>query len=205
MRLRCLAVALALLAAFASDSWGQSKQPTPPPSQSAQPNQPAKSYERGTEQSPVVVKMLPTKESEEKAAADANREDEKTKNDRRLARFTELLFWATATLSVVAVLQLGVLGWQGYQLKRTVDLAREEFIFTHRPLLQIKFVDLDEVGDLDAPNGNRVSVAFTVVNSGTTPGTVIGSAAHLEIFGPNDWPIFLPENLLLARQTGTRS
>jgi hypothetical protein len=86
MKLRYLVTALALLAAGASDSWGQSKQETPPPTQPAQTNQTPKPYERGTEQSPVIVKVLPTKESEEKTAADSRHEDEKTENDRRLVR-----------------------------------------------------------------------------------------------------------------------
>src|SRR5258708_14698867 len=149
MKLCCLMIVLTFLAATASDSWGQSQQPTPPPTQPAQTNQASKPYQRGTEQSPVIVKVLPTKESEEKDAGDARREDEKTENDRRLARFTERLFWATCALSVIALFQLFVFGWQGYQLRETVKatkeaarLANKEFISTHRPriiLHSIKF------------------------------------------------------------------
>src|SRR3982074_3010151 len=144
MKLRCLVVALALIVAFASDSWGQSQKPTPPPAETTQTKQAAKPDERGTGQSPFVLNILPTKESEEKAAAAAKHEDEKTENDRRLARFTELLFWATCALSVIALFQLFVFGWQGIQLKRTVstakeatNLARQEFIATHRPKIII--------------------------------------------------------------------
>jgi hypothetical protein len=185
MKLRCLIIALAFLAAFASDSWGQSKQPTPPPTQPAQTNQASKPYERGTEQSPVIVKILPTKESEEKAAADTHREDEKTENDRRLARFTELLFWATVALSVIAFFQLIVFGWQGIQLKRTVDLGREEFISTHRPLLRIKFVERTQV---ETAAGERVGIKFSIVNAGTTRAQVTGSTAYVDVFAPDDWP-----------------
>jgi hypothetical protein len=147
MKLRYLVIALAFVATFASGSWGQSKQQTPPPTQSAQSNQPPKTYERGTDQSPVIVKVLPTKESDEKAAADSRREDEKTANDRSLARFTELLFWATGALCIIALCQLFVFGWQGIQLKRTVDitkesvnLARREFISSHRPKIRLKHI-----------------------------------------------------------------
>src|ERR1700687_3599169 len=147
MRFRCLVFALALLAAFASDSWGQSKKPTPPPTQPAQTNQTPQPYERGTEQSPVIVKVSQTKESEEKAAADTRREDEKTANDWRLARFTELLFWATGALCIIALFQLFVFGWQGIQLMRSVSAAKEatelgnrEFISSHRPELRLKHI-----------------------------------------------------------------
>jgi hypothetical protein len=149
LRVRCLVVALALLVAFASDSRGQSQKPTPPPSETAQAKEAAKPDQRGTEQSPIVVKVLPTKESEEKAASDARHEDEKTENDRRLARFTELLFRATGALSVIALFQLFVFGWQGIQLKRTVsaakdttELARQEFIASHRPKIKIHAVEI---------------------------------------------------------------
>jgi predicted negative regulator of RcsB-dependent stress response len=69
--------------------------------------------------------MLPTKESDEKVAADAHREDEKTANDARLAWFTELLFWATGGLCIVALFQLIMFGWQGYQLRKTVKATKE--------------------------------------------------------------------------------
>jgi hypothetical protein len=157
LKFRCLAIALTFLAALASDSWGQSKQQTPSPTQSAQTNKTPN--ERGTEQSPVIVKVLPTKESEDKAAADARREDEKTENDRRLARFTEFLFWATCALSVIALFQLFVFGWQGYQLRETVKATKEaagvankEFISTHRP--------------------KTVPIEFRYVNIGDTKGHV---------------------------------
>jgi hypothetical protein len=181
MRFHCLVVALALLTTMASDSWGQSKQPTPPPTQPAQTNQAAKPYERGTEQSPVVVKVLPTKESEEKAAADVHREDEKTANDARLARFTELLFWATGALSVIALFQLFVFGWQGIQLKRSVSAAKDatelgnrEFIATHRPRVIVRYIQ----GPL-YDEQRRTYVFVTVVNTGANTATIEALGADL--------------------------
>ena len=171
MRLHYLVVALAFLAAFASDSWAQSQKPTPPPAETAQPKQTAKPNERGTEQSPFVVKVLPTKESDEKAAADAKHEDEKTENDRRLATFTERLFWATVALSVIALFQLFVFGWQGIQLGRTVstakeatNLARQEFTATHRPKIIVYDVDVKLPGETSSLR----HVHFRYVNAGDT-------------------------------------
>src|SRR5258706_2667824 len=182
MKLRYLVTALALLAAGASDSWGQSQQPTPPPTQPAQTNQTSKPYERGTEQSPVIVKVLPTKEGEEKAGADASHEDEKTENDRRLARFTELLFWATCALSVIALFQLIVFGWQGIQLKRAVSAAKEatelgnkEFISTHRP--RITVYSLAFAGSMT--DANPVPISFRYVNSGDSDAKVTGIGSHI--------------------------
>jgi hypothetical protein len=187
MRFRCLVVALALLAALASDSWGQSKQPTPPPTQSAQTNQASKPYERGTEQFPVIIKVLPTKESEEKAAADAHREDEKTANDGRLAGFTELLFWATCALSVIALFQLFVFGWQGVQLKRAVSAAKEatelsnrEFISTHRPKIIVHAIDVKRFPDIARPQASEIDKIGAILlcfNKGR------GAAINVEIRG----------------------
>lgn len=163
-----LVTALVFLAASASDSWGQSKQETLP---SAQTNQTPKSYERGTEQSPVIVKILPAEESEEKTAADAHREDEKTKNDRQLTLFTARLFWATVALSVIALFQLFVFGWQGIQLKRTVNLGREEFNATHRPRMRLKHVWF--TGDQFAWRLNGpLEVNLDIVNIGNTKARV---------------------------------
>src|SRR5450631_1992348 len=107
MRLRCLVIALTLLlAAIASDSWGQSKQPSPKASQ-----QKATQQERGTEDSPVVVKVLPA----EKPKDELDREIEKQGADRQLvkltgdlARYTQLLFIATVVLAIATAGLVGV-------------------------------------------------------------------------------------------------
>src|SRR5450432_883364 len=99
MRLRCLVVALTFLAAIASDSWSQSKQS---PSKANQQN--AAQQDRGTENSPVVVKVLPT----EKPQNELENEKEKLKSDRLLvnltgdlAKYTNRLFWATFLLGLI--------------------------------------------------------------------------------------------------------
>jgi hypothetical protein len=175
MRLSCLAIALAFLVSFTPDSWGQSNQPTPPPTQPTQANQTSKPYERGTEEDPVIIKILPTKDSKEKTAADSHHEDEKTENDRRLALFTERLFLATVALSVIAFFQLVIFGWQGIQLKRTVSAAKEatelgnrEFIATHRPKLRIRRI----VPNRPFVPGQRATASIEVANIGTSEATV---------------------------------
>jgi hypothetical protein len=180
---RCLVIALTFLAAIASDySWGQSQRKPSTREETKTTQQPAASDQRGTEQSPVIVKMLPTKESEEKAAADAHREDEKTENDRRLARFTELLFWATCALSVIALFQLFVFGWQGIQLKRSVSAAKEatelgnkEFISTHRP----KIIVYDLVFSGDLTEEKPIPISFRYVNAGDSDAKITGFGTHI--------------------------
>jgi hypothetical protein len=139
-------VVLAICLALIADSSGKSQRPPPrslesvqpPISKTDNPAQPSASDQRGTEQSPVIVKVLPSDDEKQKAAAEANREEQKAANDESLAKFTERLFWATVALSFIAACQLFVFGWQGIQLKRAVDLANREFIATHRPRLKIR-------------------------------------------------------------------
>jgi hypothetical protein len=105
MRLRYFALALTLLAALASDSWGQSKQP---PTKTGQQN--AAQQERGTENSPVVVKVIPAEKSKDEIVRDDAKDKEKLAVDERIASltgdlafYTKLLFAATAALALITV------------------------------------------------------------------------------------------------------
>jgi hypothetical protein len=140
MKFRCLMIALAFLAALASDSWGQSKRSTPPREETKTSQQRAAADQRGTEQSPAVVKIIPTPKTAEEAEADRKEKEQKDTNDTRLV-------WFTGLLAGIGFLQMLVFGWQGIQLKLTVDaaraatkLAREEFIATHRPRVILRYI-----------------------------------------------------------------
>jgi hypothetical protein len=121
--------ALALLLAMIGDSAAtKSQRPSasnresiePPQTQSTQGKEPASQYPRGTEESPAFVKIIPTPDEQQRAAAETKREDEKAANDRSIALFTGRLFWATVALSIIAVGQLLAFLWQGLQLRRSV-------------------------------------------------------------------------------------
>lgn len=112
MRLRCLVFALAFVATFAADSWAQSKQP-PQRTQSQTTQQQPAADQRGTESSPVIVKVLPAHENEEKAKADAREHDEKQKLDRDTFRLS------VATV-VIIFLQLLIFFAQAYFLWGTL-------------------------------------------------------------------------------------
>jgi hypothetical protein len=103
MRFRCIVLALALLAAFASDSWGESRQPPPKTSQQNSTQQ-----ERGTDNSPVVVKVIPPERSKDDLAREDAKDKEKLAVDSRIASltgdlafYTKLLFVATAVLALI--------------------------------------------------------------------------------------------------------
>ena len=107
--------ALTILAAFASDSRGQSKQPLSQSKQSAQPPAPD---QRGTEQVPLAVKILSATDAKEKADKEDRERQEKAKVDEKLAFETQLIVDYTDRLSLftiflfgVAVLQAGLFTW----------------------------------------------------------------------------------------------
>jgi hypothetical protein len=173
MRLRCLVAALALLSAFASDSWGQSKK-SPTKSQQEQTKsqeQKAAPDQRGTDQFPLVVQPLPTKKNAEIAEKEKREADEKTNSD--------LWTWIFSLLTIAALFgQLAVFIAQAYFLWGTVeataaaanaavdatDLARQEFIATHRPRIIVYGMEVQLLGDTETQR----KVHFRYVNAGDT-------------------------------------
>jgi hypothetical protein len=138
---------VALLVALASDSWGQSKPDSPPREQAKTAQQSASKDQRGTEQFPAFVKIIPTQKTPEEAEADRKEKEQKDTNDTRLV-------WFTGLLACIGFLQLLVFGWQGIQLKRTVTaakeatkLARDEFVATHRPKIIVHGMDAKLAGE----------------------------------------------------------
>jgi hypothetical protein len=98
MRLCYLVIALAFAAATASNSSGQSQQP---PTKTSQ-------QERGTENSPVIVKVIPAEKSKDDLAREDTKDKEKIAIDRQIASltgdlafYTKLLFGATALLALI--------------------------------------------------------------------------------------------------------
>jgi hypothetical protein len=87
--------------------------------------QPA-SNQRGTEESPIFIKAIPTPKTEAETAQEAEDRKEKSANDRKLVEFTGALVTATWTLAAIGVMQLFVFGYQAYQLWETVKGTAEQ-------------------------------------------------------------------------------
>jgi hypothetical protein len=129
MRLRCLVIALTFLAAIASDSWGQSKQP---PAESKQATQPPATDQRGTEQVPLAVKILPAQDAKEQAEKAERERKEKAVIDeklafetQRIADYTDRLARFTVFLFCVAIAQAGLFVWQLLLIQRGMKDTRE--------------------------------------------------------------------------------
>jgi hypothetical protein len=171
MRLGCLAIALTLWAAFASDSWGQSKRPPAKGQQDQTQSQEQKAAtdQRGTEQFPLVVQPLPTKKTADIAKQEKRDADEKTSSD--------WWTWLLTLLTVVALFgQLAVFVAQAYFLKGTLkvtaiaagaakesaDLAKNSLLIANRPIITVDPLILSGPTEvLNAPH-----IRFGLKNSG---------------------------------------
>lgn len=81
--------------------------------------QPTTTEQRGTQGSPVVVKVLPTAKTPEEAEQERKDREDKSANDRNLV-------YLTGVLAAVGFLQLIVFGYQAYKLRETVKSAGEQ-------------------------------------------------------------------------------
>jgi hypothetical protein len=89
----------------------------------------------------------------------------------------------TGNCQWVATIALYIAGERAARgAKDALDLARAEFIPTHRPLMKVKLMELVEV------DGEEAGVRFTVVNQGVSTAHVIRSCAKADFFGATDWP-----------------
>lgn len=184
MRFRCLVIALALLVAFASDSWGQSQKSFP----NKQATQPPATDQRGTDQVPLTVKILPAPDSEKKAQKEETDGREKIETDRklaseteRIANYTKWLALFTGFLFAIAVLQAGFFLWQLRLMGEEAKRARAAFISTNRPKIVVHFADLKRFPDPNAPEGaselEHLGVILLCFNKGR------GAAEDVEVRG----------------------
>jgi hypothetical protein len=137
---RIALVALAIFVALISDSAQSQQRRSQPDTKPQQTQQPTSTDQRGTEQSPAFVKIIPAP----KSAAEATQESE-DRQDKKDAD-TWMIRW-TGAVAVFTLVLAAIGAWQGIQLKRTVDLAREEFIATHRPKIRIHVAEFKHIPD----------------------------------------------------------
>jgi hypothetical protein len=90
-----------------------------PNKKAQQSEQTAATDKRGTQESPVVVKVLPTVKTPEETEQERKDRENKTANDRNLV-------YLTGILAAVGFLQLIVFGYQAYKLRETVESAGEQ-------------------------------------------------------------------------------
>jgi hypothetical protein len=124
-------IAFLTILVLVADVWGQSqrnpkrgREGSQTQSQPKESQQAPTAEQRGTEQMPFAVKVIPTNESQEKAASDAKDREEKMELDRRLVNFNGDLAYYTKVLVGVAALQFLALILQAFFLSGTLKTAR---------------------------------------------------------------------------------
>ena len=174
MRLILVVFSVVCLSAIAASQDDKSKPVAE--NKSAKPN--------GTEQSPFVIKVLPSLQAETDADKQRKEREETAQLDRKLvnltddlARYTSDLATFTKLLFVIGAIQAGILFWQGKQLRLTVDTA----VIEGYPALFPYVIDMEQLhmviekGGSVAFNGAHdfpSRILFSFENFGKTPALI---------------------------------
>ena len=172
--------------------FAQSDQPAPTPTVEAQPIQPKTksdpkqpdSYQRGTEQAPVIVKILDAPKTDAQTAQDAQDREDHAANDRRLSDLTNEIAIFTGFLVIVGFLQFCVLAVQAVLLRGTIkasQAAERARVYVDVNLLAV--AEGPEDGDADV----IVNVKFT--NHGRTAASFRQLRAYMQVV--DEYPIKL--------------
>jgi len=201
--------AIAMLLALGGGSWAQPQQPSPQSSQQQRTQD-----ERGSDKSPVVVKVLPAEKSKdeidrEKASQEAERQLVNLTGD--LARYTKLLFIATGLLGIITAGLVAVGFFQVRDAKASIavsvkaakaaeksaKVAESQFLVAHRPRLRVRHVTIIDAGvGIGHPTiffepGAVIEGALSVVNVGGTDARIIRSLYRI-YFSKTGLPIRSP-------------
>lgn len=152
-----------------------SQPPIPGPTKAAQPvqqaaptpnNDPA-SDQRGTQNAPLFINVIPSKDAEEVAADERNNRNQTTAINDSIRRYTLWLVIATAVLGVIGIAQ-------SVFTSRQIKLARQEFISTNRPqiILREAYTTPDD--------GQPFQASMTLANTGGTTATIVACAFCIE-------------------------
>jgi hypothetical protein len=154
----------------------------------------------GTDNEPFFVKIVPAQDAEEKAAKEEEHRKEKAQEDKRLADAT---VWLAAVTTILALFT-ALLWWATYKLSRdakqtadrqakemqeslsiakesadtawqSVDLARQEFITTHRPKIIVRRVSIDMAKGVGIPD--VLAAEFIFANIGNTKAILVEMSA----------------------------
>ena len=157
---------------------------TPQKPDASPPDQNPAAKQGGTEESPLVVKILEAPKTEAEAAQEARDREEKSEQDGRLVKFTGDLATYTALLAGVAGLQLLAFAYQGYWLRRTVKSAETT---AGRQLRAYVSATPDWIERFSA--SKVVEIKYAIRNHGQTPAKEMISLAKVDVL-----PYPLPDN-----------
>lgn len=176
------AIVVALCLAWSASAQSQQPSPNagiaksnPPQNKATHSAQPNKTDQRGTEETPVIIKISPAQKSETETAEDAKERQEKAELDRKLVDFNRDLAYYTKVLAWVAGLQFLALVGQVIFLrlafresKRAADIARDAMVAGERAF--VFATQVNSFWELDQGTGlYHWRFRPTWQNSGDTP------------------------------------
>lgn len=176
MRYLILLLALVWNAAFSNNPIpSEGKEIASPQQQSKDTKKPAATDQRGTEQEPLFIKIVNTKNADSKTTKNEEQRGDKPPFIWGMTA-EEAIAVFTLSLVIVGALTAAVLVCQSYLLRQQVIAAREEFISTHRPhfILRDAYCESNEIGD-------PISVTYAIVNIGETPACIVFSKLEIRL------------------------
>jgi hypothetical protein len=186
---RWLLLSLALMVAGA-----QSQEPAPGPSKTSQPpqaqsksaKQQAAADKRGTDKSPIVVKVLPAPKTKNETDREAKEHDEKTTNEKLLVLFNGLLV-AVVFLQWIWMIRQEI--WMRKNVtvaENTAEAAKKSADASLLSLRPWVSCEADIISDLkySADGDAHIAIGFRLENHGQTPAKGIRLRYWFEMLGP---------------------
>jgi hypothetical protein len=182
-------------------SVSQPQQPRPKSSQeNPADNQPDTKREPiiVTGSSRVIIEVVPAPQADAEFHDSANDHKEKASTDRKLVEYSLDLDIITGILAVIGGIQIGVFAWQGYQLKRSVDLGERRDKTLERAYMsgggvpeRQRVMGVNGVVGLGDTTGR---FEFHLNNHGKTPGELMKIAIEFcDASNISDFPTYHPE------------
>jgi hypothetical protein len=174
-------IGLYALGLFTPCNIAQSQPPSPSSGELSSPEKPnpsnqkkqPKSDQRGTEQSPIIVKIVPSPNAQEEAAQAKREKEEKAATDRRVEITTDIVAGAT-------LIQAIALFWTIRVMNRTGRRQLRAYVFPHEAGL----IDGMMLNPPERAHTNEPGVILTIRNSGKTPAYKVVSWAQIAITEP---------------------
>jgi hypothetical protein len=165
----------------------QSQQPTPSSrilgshekSQTAKKKDNPQNDQRGTEQSPIVVKVAPSPNAQDEAAQAKKEKQNQAAANRRAELITIIIAFATAVQAIALIITIIVMLRTTRRQLRAYVFVNDISIFNVANPLHPLAKDYKKTGaEISRPNDGPI-IAMTIKNSGQTPAYEVVNEGHM--------------------------
>jgi hypothetical protein len=173
-------IVLLLVIAVSAQSQGPTpstrKEIKPPQKQSASEQQKPETDKRGTEQTPFVVKTIPTPKSQ--AETDQERKEHQDK-----ASQGWWVIWLTAFVAIATFLQALFLYFSLRETKKAANAAKDaaEVAETALHVAERAYLRIDGFEIVQFATGHHINICYEIHNVGHTPAQIIESLTIVDI------------------------